>query len=152
MDKIKLTLAEIYQLNYELLGITNQSTGEKIAKGILDEKLPISVKYHLSKISDNLLKEIEYIEKLKEEHITKVGTKDEEGKIFVPMRINEVFDEEGKLVSADINPVYVELQETFNKFMKEEFEIEYKQINIEDINIETDINPTVLFKLLTDQD
>jgi predicted RNA-binding protein with RPS1 domain len=152
MNKIKLTLAEIYQLNYELLGITNQSTGEKITKGILDERLSISVKYHLSKISDKLLKEIEHIEKLKEEHITKVGTKDEDGKIFVSMRINEVKDEEGKLISSDINPAYIQLQETFNKFMEEEFEIEYKEMFVEDINIETDINPVILFKLITTKD
>lgn len=148
MAKIKLNLGEIYQLSYEINGVQNQQTGEKVVKGILDESLPISLKYHLSKLSDNLLKEIEYIDKLKEEHITKVGIEDAEGRIYVPMRINEVFNDEGKLVSADINPVYAELQDTFNKFLMEEFEIEYREFTLEELDVKTEVNPKILFKLI----
>jgi hypothetical protein len=36
--------------------------------------------------------------------------------------------------------------------MEEEFEIEYKEMFVEDINIETDINPVILFKLITTKD
>jgi len=59
MEKIKLKLSEVYGLNAELKGIINQQTGEIIQKGILDENLSIKTKYSLSKVSTQLVKEVE---------------------------------------------------------------------------------------------
>ena len=72
MEKIKLKLSEVYGLNVELKGFTNPQTGELIQKGILDENLPIRTKYSLSKVSAQLVKEIESVEKLREEMIKKL--------------------------------------------------------------------------------
>ena len=91
MEKIKLKIYEIYNLADELNGSVNQRTGEVISKGLLNEKLSIATKYYLDKLLDSIKVEINTIEKLKEELIKKVGQKDENGGYFVPMRINEKF-------------------------------------------------------------
>jgi hypothetical protein len=147
MEKTTLKLHEVYELNLELKGATNQQTGEVLKKGLLDEKLSISTKYWLDRISEKLLKEIEPIEKLKEETIKKLGQEDENGGYFIPMRINEKFDDEGKLVSYDINPTFTEYQEEVTKLMNQEIEIEHNVINLEDINTQSEIYPRILFKL-----
>ena len=147
MEKTTLKLTEVYELNLELKGATNQQTGEVLKKGLLDEKLSISTKYWLDKLSEKLLKEIEPIEKLKEETIKKLGQEDENGGIFIPMRVNEKFDENGKLLSYDINPTYIEYQEEVAKLMNQEVEIEHNAINLEDINTQSEVYPRILFKL-----
>jgi hypothetical protein len=147
MEKTTLKLHEVYELNLELKGATNQQTGEVIKKGLLDEKLSISTKYWLDRISEKLLKEIEPIEKLKEETIKKLGQEDENGGYVIPMRVNEKFDDEGKLVSYDINPTFTEYQEEITKLMNQEIEIEHNVINLEDINTQSEVYPRILFKL-----
>jgi hypothetical protein len=152
MKKIKLKIHEIYALQSELLGNMNRQTGEVISKGLLNEKLKISIKYYLDKLSENLTTEITKVEKLKEELIKEKGQKDDQNGFFVPMRINEKFNEQGELVNFDVNPVYLELQEEINKFMMSECEIEYTPFTLDDISIETEVHPVVLFKLLTTKD
>jgi hypothetical protein len=152
MKKIKLKIHEIYALQSELLGNMNRQTGEVISKGLLNEKLKISIKYYLDKLSENLTTEITKVEKLKEELIKEKGQKDDQNGYFVPMRINETFNEQGKLVNFDVNPVYLELQEEIDKFMMNECEIEYTPFTLDDISIETEVHPVVLFKLLTTKD
>ena len=111
MEKIKLKLSEVYGLNAELKGLSNQQTGEIIQKGILDENLSIKTKYSLSKVSTQLVKEIESVEKLREEIIKKYGDVDKDNNYFIPQRINEVIDEETKqVVSFDINPKFIQFQ------------------------------------------
>jgi hypothetical protein len=148
MKKIKLKIHEVYTLQSELLGNTNRQTGEVINKGLLNEKLKISIKYYLDKLSENLATEITRIEKLKEGLIKEKGQKDEQDGFFVPMRINETFNEQGELVNFDVNPVYIEVQEEINKFMMSECEVEYTPFTLEDLSIETEINPAILFKLV----
>ena len=148
MEKITLKLYEVFELNAELKGIINQQTGEIIRKGLLDEKLSISVKYWLDRLSEKLKKEIDSIEKLKEESIKKLGTADKDGNISIPMRINEVFDKDNILISYDMNPVFVEYQKEISSLMEQECEFEYNLLTLEDINIKTEVNPKILFKLI----
>ena len=147
MEKITLKLHEVYELNLELKGSINQQTGEIIRKGILDEKLSISVKYWLDKLSEKLKTEIDFIEKLKEESIKKLGVADEQGSYSIPLRINEKFNDKDELLSYDVNPTFLEYQSEFEKLINQEVEIEYSAINLEDINIQTEVYPRILFKL-----
>ena len=147
MEKITLKLHEVYELNVELKGSTNQQTGEVIRKGILDEKLSISVKYWLDKLSSKLKKEIDAVEKLKEESIKKLGVADEQGSYSIPLRINEKFNDKDELLSYDVNPTFLEYQSEFEQLINQEVEIEYSAINLEDINIQTEVYPRILFKL-----
>jgi hypothetical protein len=148
MNKVKLSLLEVLGLDVELKGITNQGTLEKLQKGLLDEKLKISVKYHLSSLSDKLSIEIERIEKFKEELIKALGTTDENGNISIPYRINEKFNEEGTLESWEINPKFIEFNKDVNELLKEEIEIEFNSISIDDLDVETEIYPKILFKII----
>jgi hypothetical protein len=147
MEKIILKLHEVYELNLELKGSINQQTGETIRKGILDEKISISVKYWLDKLSLKLKTEIDLVEKLKEEIIKKLGVVDEQGNYSIPLRINEKFDDKDELLSYDINPTFLEYQSEFEKLINQEVEIEYNAINLEDINIQSEVYPRILFKL-----
>ena len=151
MEKIKLKLSEVYGLNAELKGLSNQQTGEIIQKGILDENLSIKTKYSLSKVSTQLVKEIESVEKLREEIIKKYGDVDKDGNYFIPQRINEVIDEETKqVVSFDINPKFIQFQTEFESLLQEEVEIDYTPILLDQIDIKSEINPSILFKLITE--
>jgi len=147
MEKITLKLHEVYELNLELKGNINQQTGEVIRKGILDEKISISVKYWLDKLSSKLKKEIDVVEKLKEEIIKKLGILDEQGNYSIPLRINEKFDDKGESLSYDVNPSFLEYQSEFEKLINQEVEIEFYPINIEDINVQSEVYPRILFKL-----
>jgi hypothetical protein len=147
MEKITLKLHEVYELNLELKGSINQQTGEVIRKGILDEKISISVKYWLDKLSSKLKKEIDVVEKLKEEIIKKLGILDEQGNYSIPLRINEKFDDKGESLSYDVNPSFLEYQSEFEKLINQEVEIEFSPINIEDINVQSEVYPRILFKL-----
>lgn len=147
MEKITLKLHEVYELNLELKGNINQQTGEVIRKGILDEKISISVKYWLDKLSSKLKKEIDVVEKLKEEIIKKLGILDEQGNYSIPLRINEKFDDKGESLSYDVNPSFLEYQSEFEKLINQEVDIEFYPINIEDINVQSEVYPRILFKL-----
>ena len=147
MEKITLKLHEVYELNLELKGSINQQTGEVIRKGILDEKISISVKYWLDKLSSKLKKEIDVVEKLKEESIKKLGVLDEQGNYSIPLRINEKFDDKGKSLSYDVNPSFLEYQSEYEILINQEVDIEFYPINIEDINVQSEVYPRILFKL-----
>ncbi len=148
MEKITLKIHEVYSLQSELLGSVNRQNGEVIHKGLLNEKLKVATKYYLDKLSETVQKEIEKIEKLKQELIKEKGQEDENGGIYIPMRVNEEFNEQGELVNFEVNPVYLEVQEEINKLMLGECEIEYSPIALDDLKVETEVNPQILFKLI----
>ena len=150
MEKITLKLSEFYQLEAELNGVTNQQTGEVLAKGLLSEKIKLTTKYWLHDLNKKVAAEKESVEKLKEELIKKYGTASEDGTISIPMFINEVTDEDTKeVVSREINPDFVKFQNDFNSLLNEERELEYKEFKLEDFeNVETDGVYNTFFKLI----
>lgn len=148
MKKIKLSLLEVYELDVELKGFVNQSTGEKLSKGLLEEKLPISIKYKLSDLADKVEKEIVKINGFKEELIKTLGTADEEGNIGIPLRINQTFKEDGSLDKWDINPVFNEYNAQLSELLQQEVGFDFNEVAVEDINVETDIYPKILFKII----
>ena len=150
MEKITLKLSEFYQLEAELNGIVNQSTGETLSKGLLGEKIKLTTKYWLHDLNKKVAAEKESVEKLKEELIKKYGKEDEEGRISIPLYINEVVDDETKeVVSREINPDFVKFQNDFNALLSEERDLEYKSFKLEDFeSVETDGVYNTFFKLI----
>ena len=148
MKKIKLSLLEVYELDVELKGFVNQSTGEKLSKGLLEEKLTIVTKYKLSDLADKVEKEIVKINGFKEELIKTLGTVDEEGNIGIPLRINQTYNEDGSLDKWDINPVFNEYNAQLSELLQQEIEFDFNEVAVEDINVETDIYPKILFKII----
>jgi hypothetical protein len=50
-------------------------------------------------------------------------------------------------LSYDVNPTFLEYQAEFEQLINQEVEIEYNAINLEDINIQSEVYPRILFKL-----
>jgi hypothetical protein len=149
MEKITLKLHEFYALEAELNGVTNNQTGEVVAKGLLSEKIKLTTKYWLSDLNKKVAAEKESVEKLKEELIKKHGETDETGNISIPMYINVVTDEEGEIVSREVNPKFVEFQTDFNTLLGEERELEYHAFKLEEFDsVETDGVYSTFFKLI----
>jgi hypothetical protein len=149
MEKITLKLHEFYALEAELNGVSNNQTGEVIAKGLLSEKIKLTTKYWLSDLNKKVAAEKESVEKLKEELIKKHGETDETGNISIPMYINVVTDEEGEIVSREVNPKFVEFQTDFNALLGEERELEHHAFKLEEFDsVETDGVYSTFFKLI----
>ena len=149
MEKIILKLHEIYSLHGELNGMVNNQTGEIVSKGILGEKLKLSTKYWATELAKTVNSEREKIDKIKEELVKKYGETDEKGGIFIPSFINTVKNEEGKIISGDINPKIIEFEKEFNEFLQDEKTIEYKEFKLEEFEgVETEGIYTTFFKLI----
>jgi hypothetical protein len=150
MEKINLQLFEFYNLDGELNGVTNQQTGEKISTGLLAEKLKLTTKYWLTDLAKKVVAEKTAVETLKEDLIKKHGETDETGNISIPMYVNIVRDEDDKMVSAENNPKFIEFQNEFNILLQESKELEYKPVQLSELeNIESDGNYPTFFKLVT---
>jgi hypothetical protein len=149
MEKSSLKLHEYYTLEAELNGVINQETGEKVLKGLLNEKIKLTTKYWLTELAKKASAEKETVEKIKEELIKKHGEADEQGGISIPMYINIVKNEEGQIVSRDVNPKFVEFQNEFNTLLEEVKELEHSTFKLEDFDsVESDANYQVFFKLV----
>ena len=149
MEKITLKLHEIYSLHGELNGLMNNQTGEVVSKGLLAEKLKLSTKYYVTELAKTVNKEREIVDKIKEDLIKKYGEVDEKGGVFIPRFINTMKNEEGKIISGDINPKIIEFEKEFDEFLKEEKTIEYKEFKLSDFDgIETEGVYTIFFKLV----
>ena len=149
MEKINLKLSEFYQLSAELEGVTNQQTGEKLANGLLNEKVKLTTKYWLSDLAKKVAAEKEAVEKIKNELIQKHGEADTNGNISIPFYANEQVDEEGNVISREVNPKFIEFQNEFNALLGEERELEHKGFKLEELeSVESDDNYPVFFKLI----
>ena len=141
MAHIKLTLQEIYKLDSELNGFVNPSTGEILSLGLLNEKLSLPTKYWLTDLVKTTSSEKFIIDQLKEDLITKYGTKDKDNIFEI-----EVWTDETK---TEFNPSYIQYQQEFNTLLQEVIEIEYHEFKLDDFkNIETSDNYIVFYKLI----
>jgi hypothetical protein len=149
MEKVTLKLQEFYQLNSELNGFVNQSTGETISAGLLTERVKLTTKYWLADLAKKIAAEKESIDKLREELVKKYGV-EENGSVNIPIYINEVTDDETKeVVSREINPNFISFQNDFNQLLQEERELEYHPFKLEEFeNVETDGVYVTFFKLI----
>jgi len=149
MEKITLKLYEFYNLEAELNGVTNRENGEVTSKGLLAEKIKMTTKYWLNDLVKKVVTEKEACEALKQELIKKHGEADEQGNVSIPMYINEVKNEEGQIVSREINPKFVEFQNEFNAVLNEDKDLEYKGFTLEEFeNVESEGKYDTFFKLI----
>ena len=141
MAHIKLTLQEIYKLDSELNGYANQSTGEILSLGLLNETLNLPTKYWLTNLAKKTLSEKLVIDQLKEDLIVKYGTKDKDDIFEISIWTDET--------KTDFNPLYIQYQQEFNTLLQEVIEIEYHEFKLDDFkNIETSDNYTIFYKLI----
>lgn len=150
MQNTTLQLGQILQLEAEVNGVLNQQTGEVVSKGLLKEVLKFKTKYWLMQLSDNLTDEKKRIEAVRDQLVKELGETGEDGSMFLNMYTNEVTDEDGKVVSREINPKFLEFQEKFNELLTETKEITHGKFLLEDFeDVESaDVYP-VFFKLIS---
>jgi len=158
-----LKLFEFYNLDAELNGLVNQSTGETITAGLLREKLPLVTKYWLTELGKKVAAEKAAVEELKNDLIKKFGKEDEKGGISIPMVIddldadgNPIKDtdaEENEVIRKKFNPDFQQFEKEFNELLQTEKELEYKPILLSDLEkVETEENYVTLFKLVKAED
>jgi hypothetical protein len=146
MEKKSLKLAEYYQLEAELNGVTNNQTGEKVLNGLLSQKLTLSTKYWLTDLAKRVKEQTEACENLKNELIKKYG-EEKDGQIQITFNVK---NEAGEDVP---NPKFLEFQNEYQNLLNEERELEYKELKLSDIgDIETEDSYHLLFSLLKVED
>ena len=151
MKTVTLSLGKVLDLDAELNGVKNQQTGEQLVEGLLFQELPLVVKYHLEKVVKQTAEQKTLVDKLREDLIKKHGTQDGEN-FSIPLYTNEVKDEDGKLISADVNPSYVKFNDEFVKLLEQSVDIKIKEFTIEDFkDIKSKDYPKVLLSLLDDE-
>lgn len=131
-----LTVGELCQLNLELSS----------EKGLMNEKLPMIFKYHLSKVAKIAADEQESVTKLREEAIKSLGTKDAEGNFSIEMTID--VQDKKKNVKKLPNPSYTSFSQDMQALFEQERKIEHEELFLDDLkNVESGMNFRVLFKL-----
>lgn len=159
MEKLTLKLFEFYNLDAEINGASNPQTGEKIADGLLQAKLPLTVKYWLTDLSKKIRAEKQSLEDLKNDLIKKYGKEDDRGGISIPVVIDEIGEdgEPVKVTAEDgtettkkvLNPDYQQFDKEFAELLNSEKELEYKAFSLSDFEgLETTENYVTFFKLI----
>ena len=138
MKTSKIKIHEALSLAAEVNGFQQ---GEKIVfVGLLNEKLPIKIKYWLGRLNTKLEDNKQAVEKLRIELVEKFGEKAKDGSINVPYQIDEV-----------INPKFLDFQKEYNELLQEDFEFEHPEFFLTDFeNLETESNYQMFFKLIED--
>lgn len=138
MQTTKLTLQEIYGLESELFGLTNQS-GEALMKGILSQNLSLKNRYWLSRLGESIQAEKKAVDTLRDQLIKELGEADKDGNFSLQPMIDE-----------KVNPNFVKFQEELTALLKEEKEISHSIFTLEQFeSLETSEHYPVFMKLLT---
>jgi hypothetical protein len=148
MEKIKLKLFDILQLESEINGFVNQD-GKTIYQGFIKQNLSILLKYELTELSEVLAKEKKVVESLRDDLIKKYGEEDGKGGIMVKM-FNEKFNEDGEIINRTVNENYIKFDDEYGVLLNNEKEIEYPEITKEDLKEAGKSNDDykVLFRLI----
>jgi hypothetical protein len=150
MQNTTLQLGQILQLEAEVNGVVNSQTGEVVSKGLLKEVLKFKTKYWLMQLAENLAEEKKRIDAARESLVKELGEEDETGSISLAVFINEVKDEEGKVVSREVNPKFLEFQDKFNELLSETKDVAHGKFLLEDFeDVESAEVYPVFFKLIS---
>jgi hypothetical protein len=150
MQNTTLQLGQILQLEAEVNGVVNTQTGEVVSKGLMKEVLKFKTKYWLMQLSDDLVEEKKKIEAVRDQLVKELGEEDETGSISLPVYINEVQDEEGKIISREVNPKFLDFQEKFNELLVETKELSHGKFLLENFeSVESAEVYPVFFKLIS---
>lgn len=130
--KTKFTVGELYQLHNELAG--TQET-----PGLLSEKLPLTTKYHLTKLAKSAQQHKQNFEDLRTELIKALGTPSEDGQSYsLP-----------EFIEGERNENHTSFVKQLNELLVCEEEIDVPNLTIEDFStLETNNFYPMLFKVL----
>lgn len=139
-----LTIAEIRQLYLELVGVEGKQTS------LLQEKLNLVTKYHLTMLAKKVTEEYEVSEKLRSEIVSKLGKKDENSEEIIISRLLLAENStEEKPVYVE-NPAFLEYLTEFNQVLNVQKPIEHHLFKLSDFEkIETTSYFPVFLSLLS---
>jgi hypothetical protein len=149
MKKRKLKLFEVLNLEAEIAGLTNQTTGERVIEGLLSQKISAVTKYWLNSILDTLEKEKKMLNDIRDELIKKYGDEEASGRISINQRIETGENDEQGNPTSVVNPKYVEFMSEYNTVLQESIEIKLPEINLHELSrVETSDNYQLVFKYI----
>jgi hypothetical protein len=147
MVKTKLKLIEISDLSEEIHGLQDRQTGEKVQKGLLDEKLSLVQKYWLTDLGKKTKEVVDEIEPLRNEVISKYGTIGPDGGMGISAIIEEK-NEEGVVISRKPNPNWDIFNKEYFELMSQEKEVEHQEFLLNDFSDVKSENRYAIFQTL----
>jgi hypothetical protein len=147
MVKTKLKLIEISDLSEEIHGLQDRQTGEKVQKGLLDEKLSLVQKYWLTDLGKKTKEVVDEVEPLRNEVISKYGTTGPDGGIGISAIIEEK-NEEGVVISRKPNPNWDLFNKEYFELMSQEKEVEHQEFLLNDFSEVKSENRYAIFQTL----
>ena len=148
MNKIKFTIQELLQLEFELNGGVN-GNGNITYEGFLKQNLPAVLKYELKGLSKYLIDKVNMVKDVRENLILTYGKSDNYGNIVVNKYI-DVFNEYGNKISSKYDENYINYEKEYNQLLETIEEIEYPDITMDDLRSigHTKDDYRVLFNLI----
>jgi len=129
---MKLTIAEILNLEIELLGFKNNENNIEI-KGLLNESLNLKTKYWLNKLLSKIESEKKAFNDSRNAFIKELGEEQSDGNLIIPMTIKE----KGKEIT---NPNYEKFNIQVNELLKQEIEFDKISFKIDDFDFVSNSN------------
>jgi hypothetical protein len=144
MQTISLTLGEILLLKNEIYGSISPTTREVLQKGLVNQNIPIKIKYWLNVLGEKVNYEDKIVKNLYDELGHKYGETDENGNIILNPSTKQ---EDGSFV---INPNFLEFQNEYSNLLQTLKELEYTPFLLSDIEQLTfEENYPIFNKLIT---
>lgn len=142
--KTKLNVLQLRDLHLELNGDTALGT-----KGLLQEKIPFVLKFHMSSVAKIALEVYSTTEDMRVELIKQYGVVSDTGYVNIEQTLIEI-DETTGLEKQVENPNYIKFIKEWSDIVQVEKEIEHYPFNIEEFkDLETDFNYRTVFLIIS---
>jgi len=142
--KTKLNVLQLRDLHLELNGDTALGT-----KGLLQEKIPFVLKFHMSSVAKIAMEVYSTTEDMRVELIKQYGVVSDTGYVNIEQTIIEI-DETTGLEKQVENPNYIKFIKEWSDIVQVEKEIEHYPFNIEEFkDLETDFNYKTVFLIIS---
>jgi hypothetical protein len=141
--KTKLNVLQLRDLHLELNGDTALGT-----KGLLQEKIPFVLKFHMSSVAKIALEVYSTTEDMRVELIKQYGVVSDTGYVNIEQTLIEI-DETTGLEKQVENPNYIKFIKEWSDIVQVEKEIEHYPFSIEEFkDLETDFNYRTVFLII----
>jgi hypothetical protein len=141
--KTKLNVLQLRDLHLELNGDTALGT-----KGLLQEKIPFVLKFHMSSVAKIALEVYSTTEDMRVELIKQYGVVSDTGYVNIEQTLIEI-DETTGLEKQVENPNYIKFIKEWSDILQVEKEIEHYPFSIEEFkDLETDFNYRTVFLII----
>jgi hypothetical protein len=142
--KTKLNVLQLRDLHLELNGDTALGT-----KGLLQEKIPFVLKFHMSSVAKIALEVYSTTEDMRVELIKQYGVVSDTGYVNIEQTLIEI-DETTGLEKQVENPNYIKFIKEWSDIVQVEKEIEHYPFSIEEFkDLETDFNYRTVFLIIS---